>query len=52
MFITMHQKNSGLWNTMESEKVSDRRTKRIYWEIICKGIDRMAEERDEKQEHW
>lgn len=47
----MHQKNSGLLNTMESEKVSDRRTKRLYWEIIFKGKNRMTEERDQKQEH-
>ena len=30
MFVIMHQKNSGLLHKMESEKVSDRMTKRLY----------------------
>lgn len=47
----MQQKNSGLLNTIESEKVNDRRTKRLYCEIICKGKNRMTAERDQKQEH-
>lgn len=30
---------------MESENISNRRTKRLYWEIICKGKDKVTAEK-------
>lgn len=37
MFIIMHQKNNGLLNTMESQKVSDRRAKSLCQKLSVRA---------------